>query len=123
MTQVQWYIEVLFDYVAYINHQNKRVAFNPDVQDIINRLDVKTILITRNNHHKQMIRGPNNDVSNRSRSEIDRNDRNVVDKTTTSKLQALCKSTNKGFSFPLHDAVTFKAQGNFQKYRSAVRIY
>jgi hypothetical protein len=52
---------------ADANHQNKRVAFKPDVQDRINRLDLKPSPIIRNNHHKQKIRGINDDdVSNRT---------------------------------------------------------
>jgi hypothetical protein len=72
--------------------------------------------LTRNNHHKHKIKGPNDDVSNRTRSNVDDIDQIVGDRTR-SKLQVICNSTNKGVSFPLNDAITFKAQENFKKYR------
>jgi hypothetical protein len=49
--------------------------------------------ITRNNHHKQKIRGPNDYESNRTTSKVDQIDQNVGDRTR-SKLQVICNSTN-----------------------------
>ena len=85
---------------ADAKHRNKRVSIKPDVQEIINRLDVKTSPITRNSHTKQKIRGPDDDVSNRTRSKVRHIDQNVGDRTR-SKLQVICNSTNKGVFFPL----------------------
>jgi hypothetical protein len=46
------------------NHRNKQVTSKLDLQDRMNSLDVNPSPITRNNHHKQKIRGPSVDVSN-----------------------------------------------------------
>jgi hypothetical protein len=96
---------------ANTNHPNKQVIFKPDVQEKIIKPDVKSSPIGRNNHHKQKIRGPNDDVSNRTRSKVGHIDQNVGDRTR-SKLQAVCNSTNKLVFFPLYDVITFKGQSN-----------
>jgi hypothetical protein len=98
---------------ADANHWNKLVEFNPDVQDIINRLDVKSSTIIRNNNHKHKIRGRNDDVSNRTRSKVGHIDQNVGLRNR-SKLQATYNSTKKAIFFPLYDVITFKAQGSFE---------
>ena len=76
---------------ADANHRNRRVSFKPDVQEIINRLDLKPSPITRNNYPKQRVRGPNDDVSNRTRSKLGHIDQNVGD-SIRSKLKAICNS-------------------------------
>jgi hypothetical protein len=59
---------------------------------------VKPSSITRDNHHKQKLRGVNDDVSNRSRSKVGQNDQDVGERSR-SKLQAKCNSANKGVFF------------------------
>jgi hypothetical protein len=63
------------------NHRNHLLAFKPDVQDRINRLDVKPSPITRNNNHTQKIRGPNDDVSKRTWSKVGHMGQNIGDST------------------------------------------
>jgi hypothetical protein len=58
-------------------------------------------------YHKQKIRGPNDDVSNRTRSKVGHNDQNVGHKNKFNLL-TICNSTNKGVSFPLCDEITFE---------------
>ena len=76
-------------------------------------MDVKPSFINRNNHPKQKIKGPKDDVSYRTRSKVGHIDQNVGDRTR-SKLQTICNSTNKGVFFPLYDVITFKGQGNLK---------
>jgi hypothetical protein len=76
-------------------------------------MDVKPSPISRNNHHKHKIWGPNYDVSSRTRSIVVGIDQNVGERTR-SKLEAVFNSNNKGIFFPLHDAITCKGQGNFK---------
>jgi hypothetical protein len=86
----------------------------PIIKIRINRLDVKLSPITRNTYFNQKIRGPKDDVSNRTRSKIGHIDQDVGDRPS-SKLQAIYKSTSKGFFFPLYDTITFKGQENLRK--------
>jgi hypothetical protein len=51
------------------------------MQDIIKRLGVKPNTVTRNNHHKQKVRGTNDDLSNRTRSKFGHIDQNIGDRT------------------------------------------
>jgi hypothetical protein len=69
--------------------------------------------ITTNNHHKRKIRGPNDDVSNRTRYKLDHIDQNIGDRTR-SKLQAICNSTNKDFFFPLKYHIIYRVQVIFK---------
>jgi hypothetical protein len=83
------------------------------VQERINRLGVKPSPITRNNRPIQKIRGPNDDISNRTRSKVGHIDQNVGDRIRP-KLQTICNSTNKGVFFPLDDTLIFKGQGKLK---------
>jgi hypothetical protein len=76
-------------------------------------MECKTSTISRNDHHKQNIRGPNDDVSNITRSNSGHIEQNVGVRTR-SKLQSTSNSTNKGVFFPLYDAITYKGQGNLK---------
>jgi hypothetical protein len=49
--------------VADANHRNKQLAFKPDVQYRIKRLNVKQSPMTRKNNHKLEIRRLNDGVS------------------------------------------------------------
>jgi hypothetical protein len=69
--------------------------------------------MTKNNHHKQKTRGPNDDVSDRTRSKVGQIDQNIGDRTR-SKLQGICNLSNKGVFLDLYDAINFKGQWNFK---------
>jgi hypothetical protein len=73
---------------ADANNQNKLVAFKPDEQEIIKRLNEKSSTISRKNSYKQKMIGPNDDVSNRARSEVGHIHQNVGDRTR-SKIQPI----------------------------------
>ena len=53
---------------ADANHPNKRVTFKPDVQEMINKLDVMPSNLPGNSHSKQKTRKQNDDVASRTRS-------------------------------------------------------
>jgi hypothetical protein len=72
----------------------KVVTFKPELQMRIIILTIFPSSMTRSNHHKQKIRGPNDDVSKRTMSKEGHIDQNVGDRTR-SKLQATCTSTKK----------------------------
>jgi hypothetical protein len=52
---------------ADASHQNKRVSFKPDVQEMIDKLDVMPSNLPGNSHSKQKVRKQNNDVAHRTR--------------------------------------------------------
>jgi hypothetical protein len=55
---------------ADATHQNKRVSFKPDVQEIINKLDMMPSNVPRNNNSQQKTRKYKDDVASRTRSKI-----------------------------------------------------
>ena len=94
---------------ADINHRNKRVSFKPDVQEMINKLDVMSCNVPRNSHSKQETRKQNDNVASRTRSKTGHLDQNVGDRTRA-KLQAICNSSGQGVFFPLYDIYAIKSQ-------------
>jgi hypothetical protein len=56
---------------ADVKCRNKKIEIKSDAQDRISSSDVKPSPIDINGHHKQKIRRPNDDVSNRTRSKVD----------------------------------------------------
>jgi hypothetical protein len=91
-------------------HQNKRVTFKVDVQEI-EKLDATSNNVSRGNLSKQKSRKQNDDVASRPRSKFGHTDQNVADRTR-SKPQAICNSDSKEMFFPLYDAVMLKGQEN-----------
>jgi hypothetical protein len=83
---------------ADANHRNKRVSFKPDVQDMINKLDVMPYNLPGNSHSRQKTRKHNNDMAHRTRSKTGHLEQNVGDRTR-SKLQASVTQVVKK-SFP-----------------------
>jgi hypothetical protein len=100
---------------ADANHRNKRVSFKPDVQEMINNLDVMPSNLPGNSHSKQKskhkVRRQNNDVAHRTRSKSGHSQQNVGNRTR-SKLRAICNSSVSEVFFPLYDVVTFGNHAN-----------
>ena len=84
---------------ADANHRNKRVSFKPDVQEMINKLDVMPCNLPGNSHSKQKTRKQNDDVASRTRSKTGHLEQNVGNRTR-SKLQAICNSSSQEVFFP-----------------------
>jgi hypothetical protein len=59
---------------ADASHQNRRVSFKSDVQELLKSLDTKPNFFWKDSHHKHRSKITNHDVSNRTRSKADYTD-------------------------------------------------
>jgi hypothetical protein len=73
---------------ADANHRNQRVTFTPDVQKMIEKLDVTSNNIARSSFPKQKTRKQNDDVASRAGSKTGYIERNIGDRTR-SKLYTI----------------------------------
>jgi hypothetical protein len=87
------------------------VAFKPDVQEMIQYLNVTSSSFPRTNLPKQKTRKQDDDVASRTRSKFEHTDQNVGNRTG-SKLQAICNSCSGEVLFPLYNAIMLKGQEN-----------
>jgi hypothetical protein len=98
---------------ADASHQNKRVSFKSYVQLSLKLLDTKPSFAWKDSHHKYKSRKTNNDVSNRTRSKADYTDQNVGSRTR-SKVHNVNNLSVQNLFFPLHVAILFQGNGEFQ---------
>jgi hypothetical protein len=83
-------------------HRNKRITFNSDVQETLEKLDtIPGAAILSDNPPKQISRKPNDEISNRTRS------KNIGDRAR-STVQFRHNSSLQGNFFSLYNAIKFK---------------
>jgi hypothetical protein len=110
MTWSQYYIEVWFD-------PQQMPSFKSDVQESLKILDTKPsiTIVWKDSHYKHKSRNTNNDVSNRTRTNVDCNEHNIGSRTG-SKMHSInvIKLSIQSLFFPLHDAILFQGHGKSQ---------
>jgi hypothetical protein len=94
----------------------------PDVQEMINKLDVMPCNLPGNSHSIQKTRKHNDDVASRTRSKTGHLEQNVGNRTR-SKLQAICNSSSQEVFFPLYNIVMFENHENYKDIHLHLGIF